>query len=262
MNQMKKLQAELQAALEAAREAGKEIMDVYQRDFQVDYKSDKSPLTEADLRADGKIIDILSSAFPSYPILTEETVDDFQANEHSWCWIVDPVDGTKEFIKKNDEFTVNIALTYEKIIVLGVVYAPVFDEMYFAVDGHGAYLQLGNQEPEQIWVSDRVDQLRVLQSRSHQSKRCQDYVDRNLDRIETVTAMGSSLKGCRIAKGDYEVYYNCGRTMIWDTAAMEVIITEAGGILRQLTELDIVYDLKKLANDQGFYILNDMRNKL
>jgi len=257
---MMTLDRELQTALEAARAAGEEILKVYSRGFEVDFKDDNSPLTEADLNAHHVIVDILEKAFPKYPILSEESVDDFIAEKHPWCWIVDPLDGTKEFVKRNDEFTVNIALTYEKIVVMGVVYAPVFDEMYYGVKGHGAFITEKGQT-RKIQVSKRIHGIEVLQSRSHQSQRCMDYIEQNEEKIAHVTRMGSSLKGCRIAKGDHDVYYNCGRTMIWDTGAMEVIIEEAGGILNQLTDEPIVYDLKKLVNDKGFYILNDIRNK-
>ncbi len=257
---MMKLSRELEIAIEAARAAGSAIMKVYRKGFEVDYKDDNSPLTEADLNAHHIIVDRLQEAFPKYPILSEESVDDFIAEKHPWCWIVDPLDGTKEFVKRNDEFTVNIALTYEKLVVMGVVYAPVFDEMYYAVKGHGAYCVCSG-EKSKIHVSDRTENLQVLQSRSRQSKRCMAYIEDNAEKIDSVTNMGSSLKGCRIAKGDFDVYYNCGRTMIWDTGAMEVIIEEAGGILNQLSDEPILYDLKKLVNDKGFYILNDIRNK-
>lgn len=257
---MMTLEKELYTAIEAARAAGEAILKVYMRDFEVDFKDDNSPLTEADLNAHHVIVDILEREFPKYPILSEESVDDFIPEKHAWCWIVDPLDGTKEFVKKNDEFTVNIALTYEKLVVMGVVYAPVFDEMYYAVKGHGAFIEEKGHK-RAIKVSQRTEKLQVLQSRSHQSQRCMEYIKRNEELIESVTRMGSSLKGCRIAKGDYDVYYNCGRTMIWDTGAMEVVIEEAGGILSQLTDEPILYDLKKLVNDKGFYILNDIRNK-
>ena len=258
---MMTLDIELQTAIKAVRAAGEAILKVYKRDFEVDLKDDNSPLTEADMNAHHIIVDILQEAFPKHPILSEESVDDFIPEKHPWCFIVDPLDGTKEFIKKNDEFTVNIALTYEKIVVMGVVYAPVFDELYYAVKGHGAFIE-ENGMTRPIKVSNRTDKLQVLQSRSHQSKKCMEYVESNKDKINNVTRMGSSLKGCRIAKGDYDVYYNCGRTMIWDTGAMEVVIEEAGGILNQLDDEPIFYDLKKLVNDKGFYILNDIRNKL
>ncbi len=257
---MMKLDKELEVAIEAAKAAGKEILKVYQKGFLVNYKDDNSPLTEADLNAHHTIIRMLQESFPKYPILSEESADDFIPEKHPWCWIVDPLDGTKEFVKRNDEFTVNIALTYEKLVVMGVVYAPVFDELYYAVKGHGAYYECGDEKKE-IHVSSRTKDLNVLQSRSHQSKRCMQYIEENEEQIACVARMGSSLKGCRIARGEFDVYYNCGRTMIWDTGAMEIIIEEAGGILNQLDDEPIHYNLKKLVNDKGFYILNDIRNK-
>ncbi len=250
----------LEVALKAAYDAGKIINKIYKDGFDVTIKSDNSPVTSADLSANDIIEDAIATNFPDHAILSEETASLFQQCDSDYCWIIDPLDGTKEFIKQNDEFTVNIALTYQSEIVMGVIYAPIFDEMYYAIKSQGAWYIHGDDRCK-IHVSDRKCDLHVLTSRSKQSSRNKEYLKKNAEKIKKVTAMGSSLKGCRIAKGDYDVYYNCGRSMIWDTCAVEIIVREAGGVMSQLNNIDISYDLSVLSNENGFYILNDSSNQ-
>jgi 3'(2'), 5'-bisphosphate nucleotidase len=259
---LKDLSKELEIAKMAAKLAGEKIRDVYKKDFRFEIKEDSSPVTEADIKANDIIVKILSTEFPQYSILSEETKDDFTRLKNKWCWIVDPLDGTKEFIKRNDEFTVNIALSRNGKVVLGVVYAPVFDEMYFGVKGMGAFTEKKNKVAVEIKVSDRIEHINGLQSRSRPGNMCANIYDNNRDKVTMVTNMGSSLKGCKIAEGLYDVYFNCGFSMIWDTAAMEIIIHEAGGILRQLNGNPIIYNKEKIINDRGFYILNREENNL
>ncbi len=249
----------LDLALETAYEAGEIIKKIYQQEFDVQKKSDNSPVTSADIAANHIIEEAIKSNFPEHGVLSEETVSQFRRGDSDYCWIIDPLDGTKEFIKKTDEFTVNIALTYKSDVIMGVVYAPIFDEMYYAVVSEGAWY-IKNGKKTKIEVSDKKDKLNVLISRSRQSTKSKLLIDNNIHFIENVTPMGSSLKGCRIAKGDYDVYYNCGRSMIWDTCAVEIIVREAGGVFSQLNDVDIVYDLSTLSNENGFYILNTYKN--
>ncbi len=249
----------LKIALSLGYKAGEEIKRIYDEDFNVDYKDDNSPVTNADIAAHNIIVDGIKTNFPNHAILSEESAKTFDRGDSMYCWIIDPLDGTKEFIKKNDEFTVNIALTYKNEIIMSVVYAPMFDEMYYALKNKGAWCKIG-EDVNKIYVSDRKDKLNVLISRSPQSSKSKAYIQNNIDRINSKTAMGSSLKGCRIARGDYDVYYNCGRSMIWDTCAVELIVREAGGVMGQLNMIDIPYDLSRLVNDGGFYILNTHYN--
>jgi len=259
---LKDLSMELKIAKMAARLAGEKIRDVYRKDFRFEMKEDSSPVTEADIKANDIIVKILSTEFPQYSILSEETKDDFSRLENRWCWIVDPLDGTKEFIKRNDEFTVNIALSENGKIVLGVVYAPIFDELYFGVKDIGAFMEKKKGVPIEIKVSERTEHISGLQSRSRPVNMCANIYDKNRDKVTMVTNMGSSLKGCKIAEGMFDVYFNCGFSMIWDTAAMEIIVHEAGGILRQLNGKPIIYNQEKILNDRGFYILNREENNL
>lgn len=259
---IRELKEELDIAILAALEAGKCIREVYSKEFDVEIKEDDSPVTEADLKANAKIMSYLKPAFPNYGFLTEEESDNLSRLDNEWCWIIDPLDGTKEFIKRNDEFTVNIALSNHREVVLGVVYAPVFDELYFAVKGQGAYKRLADGTDQKLSVSDRTEKLHGLQSQSRPINMCIDIFDTHAETIGQIVKLGSSLKGCRIAEGDHDVYFNCGRSMVWDTAAMECIVVEAGGILRQLNGDPIIYNAEKIVNDRGFYIINKEENNL
>ncbi|GAU77982.1 3'(2'),5'-bisphosphate nucleotidase CysQ [Fusibacter sp. 3D3] len=255
-----KCKLELEAAIEAAMLAGEKILEIYTKDFEVCYKSDKSPVTEADIAANVVIEAILRKHFPSDGFLTEEAVDDDSRFTQKRFWIIDPLDGTKEFVKKNGEFAVNIGLVQEGEILLGVVYVPNTKTLYYAVRGYGAY-QVLDQVTQRIHVSDRTASFRLLISRSHPSKRTLSLLEAYDDQIHTVTKMGSSLKGCLIATGAYDVYYNFGRSMKWDTCAVECIVKEAGGIFMKLDDRPIDYMEENKVN-HGFYIINRSENKV
>jgi 3'(2'), 5'-bisphosphate nucleotidase len=211
-----------------AKKAGDAIMEIYTQDFTVEFKDDKSPLTEADKKANDIIVDGLNSLVIKFPVLSEEgkAIPYDERKGWEYFWMVDPLDGTKEFIKKNDEFTVNIALIYDNTPVLGVVYAPALDEMYWAKKGDGAYkdgkhLPLSaNTEPHK--------QLRVVASKSHLSPETQNYIDdlgKTTESIECVSK-GSSLKLVMVAEGSADVYPRLAPTMEWDTAAADAIVRE------------------------------------
>ncbi len=253
------LDRELKIAIHAALEAGKVISEIYKKHFDIQIKEDKSPVTEADLQANDTIMKLLRDNFPSDGFLTEEEKDSSERLFKKRCWIVDPLDGTREFIKRNDEFTVNIALAIDHKVVLGVVYAPIFDELYYAVKNCGAYKRMDNLE-HRIYVSNRKTDLHGLESRSRPINICSGMLESHSKYIKKVEKLGSSLKGCRIAEGKNDVYFNCGESMVWDTAAMECIVTEAGGILRQLNDKPILYNVENIKNDIGFYILNSEHN--
>lgn len=237
--------------------ASEEILKVYNTDFNVEKKDDESPVTKADIEANKVIVSILKEEF-NYLIVSEESLNHQQYCDEEYCFIVDPIDGTREFIKKNGEFTVNIALLHKNDLVVGVVYAPVLKEMYYAVKGHGAFLEKDGQV-KRIKVSNRKDQLKVLISRSHQRLKSVELLEENKNKILEVSRLGSSLKGCRIACGDQDAYYRFGPTCIWDTAAMQVIVEEAGGVLKLLDGKKINYRKKDYINDE-FYIINDESN--
>jgi len=242
------------------REAGKIILEIYSKDFSIDYKEDYTPVTEADRKSNDYIISVLKSKYPECAILAEESPDDPNSRvNNDWCFIIDPLDGTKEFIKKNGEFTVNAALAYKGKAVLGVIGIPVTDELYYAAEGIGAFYE-SKGLPQKIKVSDRTKDIRIVISRSHKSEELLRLIERN--RIKNVRAVGSAIKGCLIAKGEAEVYYRFGQTNEWDTAAMQCIVEEAGGIFRQMDGTEMTYNRLDSVNRKGFYVLNNELNKL
>jgi len=255
------LKKELETAIMAAKLAGEIIMSVYTQAFAVTIKDDKSPVTDADVKANKLILEKLSTIFPDDGYLSEEARDDASRFEKKRFWVIDPLDGTKEFVKKNDEFSVNIGLVDQGEVVLGVVYIPVRKRVYFAIKGEGAYRQEDNGEKVRIHVSNRVKPFNLLISRSHTSKRTISLLKLKAFEILSLTEMGSALKGCMIAEGLYDVYYNFGHSMKWDTCAMECIIEESGGIMRRLDDARIDYSEAETKN-YGFYIINNAQNHI
>ncbi|HOO25582.1 MAG TPA: 3'(2'),5'-bisphosphate nucleotidase CysQ [Clostridiales bacterium] len=260
------LEGVLENTIDAALEAGKKILEVYNNDFSVNYKEDKSPLTLADTAANEIICSILSKNYPDYAILTEESNDDLSRLDNPFCFIVDPLDGTKEFIKKKGEFTVNIALSYCGKSILGVVYAPALGKLYYAAEGIGAFfaqLTDGGEEntAQRMVVSNRRDKLIVMASRSHSDEKLEALLERNKAKIAQTVASGSSLKGCLIAQGEADVYYRTGLTCEWDTAAMQCIVEQAGGIFLQADGSPMRYNRENPLNEKGFFILNDIANR-
>lgn len=254
-----KLNKELEIAKEAALEAGRIILEIYNQKFKIDYKEDHSPVTQADRLADEAIVGRLKKEFPQYAVLSEESQDDLKRLENDWCWIVDPLDGTKEFIKKNGEFTVNIALAYQHKVVLGVVYIPVQKTMFYAVKDKGAFVEESGKT-QRIKVSDKEYNIRAACSRSHTSEKLKSILQKN--GINHLVFAGSALKGCMIARGDAEIYYRYGKTCEWDTAALQCIVEEAGGIFREMDDSEMCYNRENTINEKGFYILNKEGNKL
>lgn len=251
---------ELEISRMAATEAGKAIMNVYNSgEINVEYKDDRSPLTEADRRANKIIVSMLSEAFPGYAILSEEEKDNKERRQNDYCFVVDPLDGTKEFIKRNGQFTVNIALAYKGKSVMGVIYVPVTEELYWASEGNGAFL-MQHGRTERIHVSDRKEDIRVVMSSSHGCEEMDNLIRRN--NLVNYVKIGSSLKGCIIAKGEAEVYYRFNPTMEWDTAAMQCIVEEAGAVFRQMDDQEMRYNRENCLNAKGFYIINCPENKM
>ncbi len=252
---------------EVSIKAGEEILDVYNSDFAVQTKDDKSPLTQADLRANKVIVDFLASRYPDIAILSEETKDTGERRKNPFCFVVDPLDGTKEFVKRNGEFTVNIGLCAYGKPILGAVYAPVTNTLWYACVGSGAYTQEAAcksyfNENNRIFVSDKTDGFTVMASRSHADERLAKILDSNAERISQTVSAGSSLKGCLIAEGKADIYYRTGLTSEWDTCAMHCVVEQAGGVLRQLDHTPLVYNRINILNDKGFYILNRPENTL
>ncbi len=256
-----KLEKELNTALMAAKLASEKILEIYSKDFSVCYKNDQSPLTEADILANQVILETLINVFPEDGFLSEESTDDASRFIRKRCWIIDPLDGTKEFIKKNGEFSINIGLVDEGEVVLGVVYVPVRDRAYYAVKDEGAYRRESNGVVEKLNVSKRAQPFNLLISRSHPSKKTISLIQVKAKDILSVSEMGSAIKGCLIAEGLFDVYYNFGHSMKWDTCAMQCIVEEAGGIMRRLDDQMIDY-LEDETKNYGFYIINRIENRV
>lgn len=255
---------EMKIAKEAAVEAGRAIMEIYEDsgDFGVEYKADDSPLTKADKAANTIIVERLRDSFPGYAILSEEEKDNPSRLGNDLCFVVDPLDGTKEFVKRNGQFTVNIALSHKHKTVMGVIYVPVSGDLYYASEGGGSYIEKPDGSVERLNVSDNTDHsdLRAVASGSH----CAEEMERLIEKyqIKQILRIGSSLKGCLVAKGEADVYYRHNPTMEWDTAAMQCIVEEAGGIFRQMDDSPMLYNREDSLNSKGFYAINSMENKL
>lgn len=206
-----------------ALKAGKAIMQVYERDFEIYEKEDKSPLSEADLLSNTIICDSLAKF--NLPILSEEnSIISFEERKNwEYFFLVDPLDGTKEFIKRNGEFTVNIALIHKQSPVLGVVYAPALNLMYSAKKGEGAF-----KNDELLPLALNKDTYKIVASKSHMSDETKDFIDKlEVDKKKELISMGSSLKLCLVASAEADIYPRLAPTMEWDTAASDAIVREA-----------------------------------
>jgi len=227
-------------------------MEIYEGDHAVEYKDDNSPLTAADKASHEVIVAGLNKQFPDIPILSEEGRDIPYEIRKNWqrFWLVDPLDGTKEFIKRNGEFTVNIALIEENTPVFGVVYVPAQDKLYCGVVGQGAFVEVRGPRPEakaiQVRQPDAEAGLTVVMSRSHPSPDLEAY----LQDIKVAEALpvGSSLKLCVVAEGRADLYPRLGPTMEWDTAAGQAVVVAAGGSVLQTDGTPLEYNKENLLN--------------
>ena len=272
----------LLSALSAANSAGRAILEIYNKDFDIQYKNDRSPLTLADRRSHEIIIDKLSDKMDKpLPILSEEGKDiPFeQRKQWKYFWLIDPLDGTKEFIKRNGEFTVNLALIHINRPILGVVFVPVKNCYYFAAEGFGAY-RLDNDDGFE-WKTNRISEndktdllntttkrsaslpisdsqsatsdskLTIIGSRSHPTRELAEFVEamrKQYRQVEFISA-GSSLKLCLVAEGRADIYPRLGSTMEWDTAAGQAVVEQAqGSVLDAETGEPLKYNKENLLN--------------
>jgi len=244
----------LEQVVGIARAAGEEILEVYNHsDFDVEVKGDGSPLTEADRRAHQLIESSLVKLTPDIPVLSEESAAEAFAARHSWSrfWLVDPLDGTKEFVKRNGEFTVNIALIDNTRPTIGVVHTPVRKVSHYAEIGVGAFKQDQDQTAQRI-TTRKMEPGRVVMvaSRSHGGDAVQAYrsnLQQQLGDVE-ITSMGSSLKLCLVAEGAADIYPRLGPTSEWDTAAAHCLVDAAGGGVVQLDGTSLVYNKQNILN--------------
>ncbi|MFC1811828.1 3'(2'),5'-bisphosphate nucleotidase CysQ [Thermodesulfobacteriota bacterium] len=270
-------------ALFAAGRAGEAILDVYQKETRVEYKDDKSPLTEADRRSHEIIEHYLSNQTESgLPLLSEEGRDIDYKTRKKWeyFWMIDPLDGTKEFINRNGEFTVNIAIIHGGRPILGVIYVPVNGTFYFAANGIGSYkldnaegLSLIHKTPETVEGTGLLNRIinhseklplseqstgsaskvpfTIIGSRSHATTELEDFVENMKDRYESVEfiSAGSSLKFCLVAEGRADIYPRLGPTMEWDTAAGQAVVEQANGtVLNAGSSEPLKYNKENLLN--------------
>lgn len=254
----------LQIAITAALAAGEKILEIYldpSADFQVEKKSDNSPLTLADRKSNEVILEHLKTS--PYPIVSEENKAIPYAERKSWTtlWIVDPLDGTKEFIKRNGEFTVNIALVYERTPILGVIYVPVKKELYYGTLKDGAYkvsdiafasgMDFDKLQKVRLPQERQRDAFVVVASRSHMSPETETYINRLKSSHPEVelTSVGSSIKICLVAEGRADVYPRFAPTMEWDTAAGHAIARAAGKeMYHEDEQTPLTYNKENLLN--------------
>lgn len=245
-----------------AREAGRKILEIYETDFEVTDKADESPLTEADMAAHHTIVESLGELTPDIPVLSEESADIPWDERRRWTtyWLVDPLDGTREFIKKNGEFTVNIALVERGIPLLGVVHAPALGRTYLGCDGVGAFRQdTGDSNPRPIFVEPLVDApVRVVASRSHRDADTEAVLER-LGPHEVVS-MGSSLKFCLVAEGKADFYPRMGPTSEWDTAAAHAVVEAAGGRVCRMDMQPLRYNTRENLLNPRFIVYGDRKH--
>lgn len=236
-----------------AIEAGLKIMEVYDDvdNFDVESKNDNSPLTRADKEANKIICDRLENLTQKLPIISEENklIDYDQRKDYEYLWMVDPLDGTKEFIKRNGEFTVNIALIHQGRSIAGVVYTPVLEELHYAIKGEGAYKEKSGNKTKLNCASynPKDKNLTIVCSRSHLNEGTQAFIDDYNEPLKV--SKGSSLKFLIIAEGKAHAYPRLAPTMEWDTAAAQIIVEESGGTIIQAGSTDpVMYNKENLLN--------------
>jgi 3'(2'), 5'-bisphosphate nucleotidase len=242
---MRNLPALVDALLPTIARAGAAIMQVYDGAFTVQHKDDNSPLTLADLESQRIILATLSELTPDIPVLSEESAQAPWSERQHWTalWVVDPLDGTREFVKRNGEFTINIALVVNHEPVLGLVAAPASGAVYWGAPGIGAFTRHRGAPQERIQVSPVHDPIRVVGSRSHTSTDTANYLARLGPHV--LCGVGSSLKFCRVAEGQAEIYVRFGPTSEWDTAAGQALLEAAGGHVTRLDGHRLRYNCRE-----------------
>lgn len=262
MKKKQKWANELEVAIQAAKFARSAIMNVYNEQFDVEIKEDDSPVTMADKLADIMIRNFIANKFKKHAFLTEESQDTKERLKNNYVWIVDPVDGTKDFVARDGDFTTNIALAYKHELVVGVVLVPLTGEIYYASKGGGAFY-VKDDIKEQIHVNDKLDDLIVLKSKFHCNEEEENLIKKHNDKIKHQETYGSSVKPCRIARGLAEITYRMSpNTKEWDTAAAQIIVEEAGGIFVKPDGSPIKYNREDVYNREGYVVANRKENLL
>lgn len=244
-----------------ARDAGDAILTIYDAGFNVEEKEDKSPLTDADLAAHHLILKRLAELTPDIPVLSEESAKLPFEERASWetYWLVDPLDGTREFVKRNGEFTVNIALIHQHKSIIGVINVPVLDVDYYGWQGGGSFKIENKGEAKKISVK-KLDgkSLSIAGSRSHGSEMMQQYMAKLTAESEIeMLSMGSSLKFCLVAEGRADLYPRLGLTSEWDTGAAHCIVEQAGGFITKTDMTPLDYNTKDSLLNPFFFVFGD-----
>ena len=245
-----------QQAVSISKTAGIKILELFQPGVEVTSKSDDTPLTAADLAANEIIINALTTIDPALRVITEETCDVPYKERSGWCtfWLVDPLDGTREFIKQNGEFSVNIALVHQGLPVLGVVHAPVLDQTYWASKGSGSWKQMADDPPRRIAVRTApLDKPTVaLGWSSRFGSKLNGFLENLGD--HHVLRMGGALKSCLVAEGRADIYPCLGPTGEWDTAAAQCIVEEAGGLITDTKRHKLRYNTRDSMINPNFLV--------
>lgn len=255
---MPELHKLLPEVIAIAKDAGAKIMDIYETEFDVTQKQDNSPLTAADMAAHRAIVAGLKRLTPELPVLSEESASVPFSERSTWnrYWLVDPLDGTREFIKRNGEFTVNIALIDRSEPVIGVIYTPVTQLCFYAARGLGAFKTNHDNKPQRLQTQKKSgDVVKVAGSRSHRG----DSLNSFLEKIgpHEMLSMGSSLKFCLVAEGKVDIYPRLGPTSEWDTAAAQCIVEEAGGEVVNMQRQSMRYNTKESLLNPNFLVIAD-----
>jgi 3'(2'), 5'-bisphosphate nucleotidase len=242
---MRNLNDLAQALMPTVARAGDAIMRIYDGAFTVQRKNDDSPLTLADLESQRIILEDLTRLTPDVPVLSEESAHAPWSERRDWTqlWVVDPLDGTREFVKRNGEFTINIALVVNHEPVLGLVAAPARGLLYWGAAGVGAFTRHRGTSQAAIHVAPPQNPIRVLGSRSHASPQTEGYLKRLAPHV--VSGIGSSLKFCLVAEGKAELYARCGPTSEWDTAAGQALLEAAGGHVTRIDGPRLRYNCRE-----------------
>lgn len=254
---------ELSKMIEVAKKANEVVLKYYNEGFHVETKDDDSPVTEADKESDKLIREFLHKAFPKYAFLTEESGDDLSRLNNDYVFIVDPLDGTKDFVEHDDEFAINIALCYKHEIVASVTSIPYLNYIYYALKDYGSYkLDLKNDTVNRIFVNNKTSELIVLKSRYHSVEEEEKLFIKHKDKFKEIKTAGSAYKACLIAEGKAELSYRLSTgTKEWDTASFDLLVKEAGGYVLSLDKSKIEYNRKNVQN--SYYIIaNNLDNWL
>ena len=242
--------------IEVCLKAMSKVMEYYKNGFDVEIKSDNSPVTDADKQSDLIIKSFLKEKYPTYAFLTEESNDDKARLNEKYVFIIDPLDGTKDFVAKDDMFAINIALVEEHTPIVGVVGIPAQNKIYFAIKDYGSYL-LENDALKRIYASNRTDNLIMSCSVFHSGKTDQEIFDKFQNRILKKNPLGSALKSCLIAEGKVDCCFSSsGNTKEWDTCAPQIIVEESGGHFTTFYGDKITYNREDVYNRNGYAAYN------